>query len=338
MALAYSSAGTGAGGSTSVGPTYPVLVGGEFLVLHVVNKYPTNEPTTPTGWTLLRQDSGGNGSSGADSGDVYSTLYYRIGDVLDSLGTVTVTVTSGNSTRARIFAFTMAAGKTIGLGVCGGTDTTTGVDWSVTGDADNGVTTNDLVAIFTGTNSDNGTVSGHAVTQTGVTYGTVTERGETQESTGDDCSISLATAPVTAGPSSAAPVYTATRSASGANSHCGVSQFVRLREIDPQGAGTADGTSSSSAAGASLAASSGTAAGTSTADGVGDSTGGGSTAAGTADGTSSAAAVGASISAAAGTADGTSTASATAPSSNSLPVGTAGPVCYSFWNQQRGEQ
>src|SRR5690349_3513003 len=96
-----------------------------LLLAGVVNKYPSNGPTTPSGWTLVGQFSGGSGAAGADVGSVYVTIYSKPSDGTKT-GTQTISVPSGNSSLARICAYSCAAGAAWGVAAFGGADSTAG--------------------------------------------------------------------------------------------------------------------------------------------------------------------------------------------------------------------
>jgi hypothetical protein len=229
VTVSFIAIGTEAVGTTSAAPSYPASISsGDLLLLTVVNKYPTNGPSTPSGWTLLRQDSGGNGSAGADSGDVYVTVFYKIADGTET-GTLTVTVTGGNSTGAYITQYRKTGG-TWQIAASGGSDNVTGTAWSVT-TADNvNLAVDDFVIAFSGSNSDSGAYSTHAFSSTGITFSARTERIDVSNAQGDDNRLFAASATVTAGSGNNPVTYTATAGLSGANSQCGATVVVRLRQ------------------------------------------------------------------------------------------------------------
>lgn len=236
MAIAFGTAGSAANGSTTLSPGLPAsTAAGDFLLLQVVNKYPTNGPVTPTGWTLGLQVSAGLGASGPNSGNVYVSVYHRTADGTAS-DTPSVSIPSGNSSCARVFRFTTTAGTTLAAAYTSGSQTTPSVSWSVTGAADPGVTAGDMVAALTGVNGSSYTaVATHALSQTGITFGSVTERWDLVVLNGDDCGAWTATCVVSSGTSSAAPVYTAV-SSTGVGDPAGATVFVRFRAISNSGA------------------------------------------------------------------------------------------------------
>jgi len=308
MAVAFGSAGTSAVGTTSVSPACPATVnGGDLLIAIVANKYPTNGPSTPSGWTLLCQYSGGAGSAGLDSGTVYVTVYVKIGVPADAGATVAITVTGGNSAVADIVRYTKTAGKTWSIAVTGGSDNSAGTAWSVTGDVDPGFTSGDMALAAAAINSDGFAVgTSPAIAASGATFGAMTQRFGVNTTQGDDCRVHLQDCAVTAGTSAGVPTYTATAAGTSGNAPAGATAIIRLREVDSVGSAT--GTSTAAATGSTDSAGAGATTGTSTAaaTGSGDSTGSGA-----ATGAGTAAATGSAASAGTGAADGTSDAAAT---------------------------
>lgn len=231
-AIAYVDAGTGAAGSTSGTAVQPATVNaGDLLLLRIVNKYPANGPSTPTGFTLLLQATGGGGSAGVDSGQVYMTVYYRIADGSEDGANIGITVTSGHCFHAAIARFSKAADKSWNLVAASGTDDTNGTGYSATATTDPGVTTGDLIASCTGLNG-NRTISATDLAATGATFGTDTERSDTGTTTGDDAGNKMVTTPVSSGTASGNMTITHTISSAAS----GPTVFTRLREVSSSAA------------------------------------------------------------------------------------------------------
>lgn len=108
-AIAFGSAGASqAGGTTSIAVPYPAVISeGDLLVIPITNKYPTNGPSTPSGWTVIasNQATGGAGAPGAGSGTVYATIFIKIANGNES-GNVTVSIPSGNAAVSRMIRVT----------------------------------------------------------------------------------------------------------------------------------------------------------------------------------------------------------------------------------------
>ena len=236
MAIAYVDAGTVAAGTTSLSVPYPATVAaGNLLVLAICNKYPTNRPSTPTDWTAPsgNQYSGGAGSAGADTGTVYITYYVKIATGSET-GNVSVTLTSANTCIGRIFRFSKAATATWAYACAGGSDNSAGTAWSVTAGSDPGVTANDLLIIASAMCGNPMTGSGYGLTQTGVTFGSITERQDSGTNNGDDCSLIVVTVPISSGTGSAAPVFTFTVGGTASATAAGASGILRMRELPAQ--------------------------------------------------------------------------------------------------------
>jgi len=235
MAISFLSAGAVAAGTTSLSCPYPAsgITSGMLAVLFICNKYPTNGPAQPTGYTTPsnNQFSRGGGTPGVDTGDVYITLYVRVCDGTENGGSVSVTLTSANTCVGRIFIYQAAGGATWDYAAAGGSDNVAGTAWSVTGGSDPGVAANDMVLVGSAICGNTDTATSEAISQTGVTFGAMVERQDSGTNNGDDCSLWMTEHPVTAGPSSAAPVYTATVAGTGSATAAGASLFLRLREV-----------------------------------------------------------------------------------------------------------
>lgn len=233
-AVTYGARGNSVSGTTSLTVPYPTgIAAGDLLILTVGNKYPTNGPTTPTGWTLF-QASGGLGTAGNDSGQVYSTVFVKEAVGTES-GNLTVTVTSANTSMARMFRYTKAAGTVWGYAATTGSDNIAGPGrtWNVTGAANPGITAGDVVIVASGLNGNQVTNWTESITATGATFGTVTERQDATSGTGNDMGMIVSEHPVSSGTATAAPDYamTAANGTITTNSPTGASVFLRIREI-----------------------------------------------------------------------------------------------------------
>src|SRR5688572_6073550 len=130
---AFGGGGSPSAGTTSVAPETPATIPvGAKLFAVIQNKYPPNAPVAPSGYTLGAQASGGSGSSGADAGDVYTTLFARDADGTEGGATVTVSIPSGNAAIGKVVYFTKNPGAAWELEYKTGADEDVGEDWSVT--------------------------------------------------------------------------------------------------------------------------------------------------------------------------------------------------------------
>ncbi|MCF7965298.1 MAG: hypothetical protein K9L79_07135 [Methylobacter tundripaludum] len=235
-AVAYGASGSAATGSTSLSVSYPSgIAAGHLLVLVVGNKYPTNGPATPSGWTLVAngQGSGGLGSAGGDRGTVYNTVFVK--EALGSeSGNLSVTLSSANSSMARMFRYTKASGATWSYAATNGSDNTAGTSWSVTGAANPGITSGDVLIVGSSVNGNRINSWTESISAAGATFGATTERNDTNSSTGDDMALVVSEHSVTGGTATAAPVYSMTGSGSASSySPTGASVILRIRELAP---------------------------------------------------------------------------------------------------------
>lgn len=261
MTVAFASVGGSVVGSTSVAPTYPSgIVAGDLLVLAIINKYPSNGPTTPSGWVLASQGSGGAGASGADSGSIYSSVYYRIADGTEA-GSLSVTITGGNAAFALILRYTKTE-TNWDIASTTGASNTPGTAWSATGAVDIGIQAGDLVLFVTAINTDTWAWGGTRVLSApGVTFGSRTQRADASSTVGDDLRIAVHDYPASAGSSSGPPSLSMTATGSDANSPAGCTVFFRLREVTLSGTAAAAGAASGGAVGKASIAATGAAAG-----------------------------------------------------------------------------
>ncbi len=227
--------GTGVNGTSSVSPSYPSgVAAGDLVLLCVVSKYAYPD-STPAGWGILAQHSGGAGASGPGSGTVYLTIFYRIATGSLS-GSVTINVTGGNVMRAHMTRFAKASAKMWSLATAVGGDSsqnttytaasTTPLDWRV----------GDMAFVFTGLNAASA-LSGATPTLTapGITFGfrggdgavLSTDSGTT--TTGDDLGSHGRYAAVNTGTATATTTYNGT---TGSTATAGATIFVRLRQVD----------------------------------------------------------------------------------------------------------
>jgi hypothetical protein len=228
MSIAFSAISTAAVGTTSAAPTWPSVASGNLALCLVTSKYqyPTS---TPSGFTLLAQANAGAGSSGVDTGNAYSSVYYKICDGTET-GTLTVTSTGGNSIIARIAIYTKTA-TDWSLASTTGSDTTVDTTWSATGAADPGGVANDILVVCRSANTDGAAFAGTTLTWTGITFGTLNVRANSGTTQGDDCAMVVIDRAVSSGTSSGAPVDggTDTVVVSG-SSPAGAVVFARIRE------------------------------------------------------------------------------------------------------------
>jgi MSHA biogenesis protein MshQ len=228
--IAFGTLGGSIAGSTSLAVPVPAsIAAGDLLVMCISNKYPANGPATPAGWTLPSngQASGGSGSAGADTGTVYATVFVKIADGTET--TTTVTLTGANSSGAKMVRYTKTL-STWDYVTVNGADNAGAGNWSVTAGADPGVASGDFIVTCSAINTDLYTYNTQAMSQTGITFGAAVERNEIGTTLGDDSHLVISEHPVTAGTSSAAPVYTMTASGSATDNPAGATVILRLRE------------------------------------------------------------------------------------------------------------
>lgn len=232
-AVVYGASGAIATGTTSLSVPYPTgIAAGNLLVLSVGNKYPTNGPATPAGWTLVAQGTGGSGGSGVDSGNVYATVFVKEAVGTES-GNLALTLTSADTAMAQMYRYTKTAGASWNYAATTGADTSAGTSWSVTGAANPGIVAGDIVIATSAMNGNRVSNWGESISATGVTFAAATERMDSNSGTGQDMGMVVSEHSVSSGTATAAPVYSMTGSSgsANANSPTGASVMLRIREM-----------------------------------------------------------------------------------------------------------
>lgn len=242
-ALAYSGAS-----ATSVAPAYPTGITTKSVLLMVVGQKPTaantDQVTTPSGWTLIASliGAGGYGATlGNDTGN--TNLYVFAKDTVAGTESGTVTVTIGNTgstgiTWAQILRIESNVDIARSYAAADTSRTTTPTSpMTLTFGADPGVTAGDYVIAAMCIPTDVTTpaqFSAQSFSQTGITFGTVVEVSEPDNSQGADIGGVIVRAPVSSGTSSAAPSLQMTLAGTLTNVR-GPAIFVRVRgtAIDP---------------------------------------------------------------------------------------------------------
>lgn len=230
-------------GGTSVAPSYstlPTIQAGDEILLVIAQKPSTansGSVTTPTGYTLIGSLTGAGGygaTLGNNTGNTNLFVYRKTTPATGSeSGTLSVTVATNNVCSATFVLVRAAPGSTITDWAFATGSDTTGGNVSVTVDSDPGIQSGDAVFLLFNGASALATYSGEAVTTTGVTYGTVAELAEPSTTVGNDVAGFIAGTIATAGPSSAAPVFTATVGGTTTNAR-GPGILVRARASSQQ--------------------------------------------------------------------------------------------------------
>lgn len=233
-ALAYS-----ASAGTSVSPAYPAsIVAGELLILTIGMKPSTangGSVTTPSGWTPITSLTGAGGygtTLGADTGNTNVFTFYKVA-VGGETGTLAVTIAGNGVSWAQMYRLSAAGGSTWNVAGATGSDTTGNTTVSIAMSTNPGVTANDFILGAMVIPTDVTTpaqFTAEALSQTGVTFGTVTEIGEPDSTTGNDIGGVTFRAPVSSGTGSANPTFTATAAGTVTNVR-GPGVFIRVREV-----------------------------------------------------------------------------------------------------------
>lgn len=234
MTITYASAGTFTsqeGSTTLLRRHVAAPVSGDLELWFTVNKYPTAHPDTPTGFTSVIQAEGGAGAPGADSGNVYGSVFSLVLNGTES-GTQIVNVTGGNSAQCCTLSYHRTAGDGWEIASAYGAQNTATSSWSVTsGTID--IQAGDVIAVLIAKNGDlDLSHTAHAISASGITFSSYTSRRAPNGTTnGDDTAIEVGEFTVSSGSGNVALNFSATMT--GASGSCaGVVVFVRLREAN----------------------------------------------------------------------------------------------------------
>ncbi|MEK7520385.1 MAG: fibronectin type III domain-containing protein [Patescibacteria group bacterium] len=234
-AIAYSTSG-----GTSVSPAYPASIAANNLLMLVIGMKPSvangGSVTTPSGWTAVPSGSltgaGGYGVTlGADTGNTNVFTYYKVAAGTES-GTLAVTIASNGVSWAQMYRYTNASGSWSVAGTTG-SDTSAG-SVSIAFGANPGVTTGDNILAAMVIPTDVTTAaqfSAEAFSQTGITFGTVTEISEPDSTVGNDIGGFTVRVPISSGTASGNPTLTATAGGTTTNVR-GPGVFIRIREAN----------------------------------------------------------------------------------------------------------
>lgn len=226
--VTFGAIGTGANGGTSVAPSYPAgITAGQYLTLHVSSGGASNPtPSTPDGWALLATGTSTDGTYGLDTGPRRMTVFGKIADGTET-GTLTVTITGGDSCRGSICRWTKSGSGSWIVDAQGADDSTSGTGVSMTFGSLNW-NTGDATVVSVSQRVDSATQSAQSLTATGVTFGTRTNRATTAVTTGNDHRHVIDTFAAASSTSNVNAAATWSYTASAAASAGGV--IVRLRE------------------------------------------------------------------------------------------------------------
>lgn len=235
MAISYINSGTAVFSTSSVSPTSPTHAVGDILILTIGTKPDTAGSPSPTGYQSITAGTGGQGSSGIDTGPMRGSVWYRIATSTGSADDPgSISIASNNVSGAQIHVFRPSdITATIDIVGTNASDTTTGTAFTATMPTNIGLTVADMLLGFGVVPTDVGggaQFASETVAATGMTTVSLTEIGEWASSTGQDMGAWIARGPVVTGTSTAAPVVSATASGTTTNI-AGPIFLVRMREI-----------------------------------------------------------------------------------------------------------
>jgi hypothetical protein len=206
------------GDTTATMPAYPSSIAVGDLLLCFVGIKPSvansGSISSFPHYTLLDSHTGGGygGTLGVQSGNTHLFVYYRIAD-----GTANDTPASGptyvnNSIAWAVVHRLSKSGGTWNLATAKGENTVGGNPFTVVHTSDPGVPSGDFIIQAVSAAGQNAgiTFSAQTLSQSGVTFGTVTERNEPTSNSGNQVGGCIWTAHATAGTSAGNPTASAT--------------------------------------------------------------------------------------------------------------------------------
>lgn len=206
--------------------------------------------TVTTDYTALAAGANGTVANGNGTGSNYTWARYRIHDGSESDPTGTLSAAPSPCISGMLAATSTNSGSGWTVTSCKGSDTTsTGTTFSATGDASLAFDVDDVLIVITGTPDNVSTPTSLALAASGITFSAVSTLYNGTVADGNDASISVYYATVTAGTATVAPSATMSTSSGDSN---GQTTFILLRE--PVAATNYNGTSSLSATGTVTAA------------------------------------------------------------------------------------
>lgn len=249
MTVTHASTGTptsATGSATAPAPVFPATVTLNQKAVLCVNMKPFSATmTTPAGWTLIGSSTNGSVASGANVGSTKGYAFEKICDGTEDGTTVTLAVTSADSAGAVISLLDTDESAWASTVVAWGNKVGNSANMAMTTTTQTSVAAGDLMVEFFSINSSAGTPSADTLTQTGVTYGAVTNRADRSITTGNDSRLRVNTVPVT---SVTTPSGGAAGGYTNASATSGLLGVIRFRDATSQlpASGTVDGVSATS--------------------------------------------------------------------------------------------
>jgi hypothetical protein len=250
MTVAYASSGAVASSAVGAVDTpatnnisvpYPAsIVAGDGLILARAAKPQTGTLafTTPAGWTLVHEMTGGTPvfpPLSDTSGHFRAAIYFKeaVGTEAGSLD-LTGTINDVNVQQAVMSRYTRAAGTTWSVAASSGADITANLPWIVDAATDIGFTNGDMAHVATAWGTDSARIwSADALAAAGTTFVFGVEAASGLTAVNADMACRFVNFNCTAGPSTAPATYSATLNS--ATNMLGVSTIMRLREVAAAG-------------------------------------------------------------------------------------------------------
>jgi hypothetical protein len=228
MAIAFRATGAWTDNNAgTLGLTIPAgAVAGDLMVAFVGGKPFSSVLTINQSWNNGGGATDGTTNAGGNTGSMQARIFWKIHTGTET--NPTVSITSNNVYSGVIVVFSKDAASFWDLAFGGGGDDTAGTAFSATTTNTISLTTNDWIAAFGASRSDNGTFGNLGISATGMVFGAFNSRPTANYATGTGGNMSARSGHFTAtsGTSDSAITITSTLGAS----HTGSMFLVRMRE------------------------------------------------------------------------------------------------------------
>jgi hypothetical protein len=229
-------AGVVSGSDITIAAAIPAvtITAGMDIIVHVSHKFQITRPNIPTGFRRIDTWIASTANNGTDQGPSVSTLFHKTA-VGGESGTISITIPSANSGLATVYVISKQSGFHLHYKIVAGAHNTPNTTaYSAGSWSPIETKKNDLVLALTSVNCDTYGWSLQAISQSGVTFETVTQEiVEAGTNVGNDQEQFSSLFKVTSsGTRTGRITYIAT--SSGANSApanpTGITLFVRIRQ------------------------------------------------------------------------------------------------------------
>jgi len=216
--------------TANVTVTLPSYSSGNLGIILYGTKPYNDAPTIDQSWNAGGSYTSGTNGSSIDGGSMQVRYFWKVLGASETNPVISNSTNSVSCALCYVFSPTSGYYFSTSPADAGGSDTSAGTAISIACGSNPGVTTGDMIVASAAFNTDaSGDITAHALSQTGVTFGTVTNTPSTDAATssGQDMGQTACYSLVSSGTGSANPTFTCTATGS-VGEAAGV--FIRIRE------------------------------------------------------------------------------------------------------------